>query len=148
MCASTRLQCPANGIMRSLSQLYSQSLCTMSGSQILRERILQTMKSLTYILAGCLAVGMAASLWADVDPDFQTAMKGAAAAIGKVKKNVDAKANAEDMAKDAEDAMQLSREAFGAAMGISKAAKAGNMDEAATQFKALTGTCAGCHKAH
>ena len=125
------------------------------------------MKSLAYLLAGCLAVGIGASVWADVDPDFQTAMKGAAAAIGKVKKNVDAKTNAEDMAKDAEevaqnfrkmggywkqkqadDAMQLCREAFGAAMGISKAAKAGNMDEAATQFKALTGTCAGCHKAH
>src|SRR5260370_7003252 len=106
MCASTRLQCSANGIMRSLSQLYSQSLCTMSGSQILRERTLQTMKSLSYLLAGCLAVGIAASLWADVDPDFQTAMKGAAAAIGRVKKNVDAKANAEPIATAAKEFAQ------------------------------------------
>ncbi len=125
------------------------------------------MKSLAYLLAGCLAVGIGASVWADVDPDFQTAMKGAAAAVGRVKKNVDAKANADDIAKDAEeaaqdfrkmdgywkqkqaeDALELSKAAFGAAMGLSKAAKAGNMDEAAAQFKALTGTCAGCHKAH
>src|SRR5690242_1604480 len=125
------------------------------------------MKALKCLLTGCLAVGIAISLWAEVDPDFQAAMKGAAAACGRVKKNVDAKANPEDMAKDAEevaqnfrkmggfwkqrqadDAMQLCRQAFGAAMGISKAAKAGNMEEAEAQFKALTGTCAGCHKAH
>ena len=125
------------------------------------------MKTLTCLLAGCLAVGIVTSLWAEVDPDFQTAMKGAAAACGRVKKNVEAKANAEDMAKDAEeaaqnfrkmggyfkqkntdDAFEMCKQAFIAAMGVSKAAKAGNMDEAATQLKALNGTCAGCHHAH
>ncbi len=38
------------------------------------------MKTLTSPLAACLAVGIATPLWADVEPDFQTAMKGAAAA--------------------------------------------------------------------
>src|SRR5881628_156298 len=125
------------------------------------------MKTFTCLLTACLAVGIATSLWADVDPDFQTAMKGAAAACGRVKKNVEAKANAEDMAKDAEeaaqnfhkmgdyfkekhtdDALEMCKQAFSAATGVSKAAKAGNMDEAAAQFKTLSGTCAGCHKAH
>ena len=125
------------------------------------------MKALKCLLAGCLTVGIAVSLWAEVDPDFQAAMKGAAAACGRVKKNVEAKANPEDTAKDAEevaqnfrkmgafwkqrqadDAMQLSLRASEAAMGVSNAAKASNMEEAGTQFKALMGTCAGCHKAH
>jgi cytochrome c556 len=125
------------------------------------------MKAMKYLLAVCAAAAIAASLRADVDPAYQTAMKTAAAACQRLKKNVDAKANPEEMAKDAEevaqnfrkmggywkqkqvdDAMQASREAFGAAMAISKAAKAGNMDEAAAQFKTLSGTCAGCHKAH
>ncbi len=125
------------------------------------------MKTIKLLLAGCLIAGIAATLWADVDPDFQAAMKGAAAACGRVKKNVDAKANAEDLAKDAEevaqnfqkmggywkqhqvdDAMQLCRQAFGAAMAVSKAAKAGNMEEATAQFKTLTGICGNCHKVH
>ncbi len=46
------------------------------------------------------------------------------------------------------DALDMCKQAFAAATGVSKAAKAGNMDEAAAQFKTLNGTCAGCHKAH
>src|SRR5437867_2966496 len=125
------------------------------------------MKAMQCLLAGCLSIGMAAFLWAEVDAEFQAAMKDAAAACQRLKKNVDAKANAEDMAKDADeiaqnfrkmggfwkqrqadDAMQSCREAFGAATAVSKAAKTGNMDEAAAQFKTLMGTCAGCHKVH
>lgn len=125
------------------------------------------MKAMQCLLAGCLSIGMGAFLWAEMDADFQAAMKNAAAACQRLKKNVDAKTNPEDMAKDADeiaqdfrkmggfwkqrqtdDAMQSCREAFGAATAVSKAAKAGNMDEAAAQFKTLMGTCAGCHKAH
>src|SRR5690348_3718630 len=104
------------------------------------------MKAIKCLLAAGLVFGIAACLWADVDPDFQAAMKSSAAACGRLKKNVEAKANPEDMAKDAEevaagfrkmgaywkqhqvdDAMKQCREAFGAAMAVSKAAKANNM---------------------
>jgi len=125
------------------------------------------MKTLTCLLAGCLAVGIVTSLWAAVDADFQTAMKGAAAAHGRIKKGVEAKASAEDIAKDADeeaqnfkkigsyfkqnnatDALEICKQAFAAATAVSKAAKAGNMEEAAAQYKTLSGTCASCHHAH
>jgi cytochrome c556 len=124
------------------------------------------MKAMKVVLAGCLAAAIAATLWAEVDADYQAAMKGAAGAVGRLKKDIDAK-SAEDVAKDAkevnqnyhkmgmywkaksaDDALQLCKDGAGAANAIAKAAAAGNMDEAAAQFKTLTGTCAGCHKAH
>jgi cytochrome c556 len=124
------------------------------------------MKAMKFVLAGCLAAAIAATLWAEVDADYQAAMKGAAGAVGRLKKDIDAK-SAEDAAKDAQevaanyrkmggywkahsvdDAMDLCKAGFAAANAVSKAAAAGNMDEAAAQFKTLTGTCGGCHKAH
>ena len=124
------------------------------------------MKAMKFVLAGCLATAIAATLWAEVDADYQAAMKGAAGAVGRLKKDIDAK-SAPDAAKDAQevadnfrkmggywkahsvdDAMQLCKEGRAAAVAVSKAAAAGNMDEAAAQFKTLTGTCAGCHHAH
>src|ERR1700722_5196792 len=124
------------------------------------------MKAMKCVLAGCLAAAIAATLWAEVDADYQAAMKGAAGAFGRLKKDIDAKA-ADDAAKDAtevaqnyrkmgaywkahsaDDAMQLCKDGFAAATAVSKAATAGNMDEAAAQFKNVAGTCAGCHKAH
>ena len=119
------------------------------------------------LMAVALMLGVAGLIWAEVDANFQTAMKAAGAACGRLKKNVEAKGSADDIAKDAEevaqnfrkmgaywkqhqvnDAMDLCRKAFGSAMAVSKAAKAGNMDEVASNFKTLTGTCAPCHTAH
>ena len=58
------------------------------------------MKAMKFVLAGCLAAAIAATLWAEVDADYQAAMKGAAGAFGRLKKDIDAKA-ADDAAKDA-----------------------------------------------
>jgi len=119
------------------------------------------------LLAGCLAFGVIATIWADVDPTYQAAMKGAAGACGRLKKGIDAKASNEDLAKEAEevahgfgkmeaywkehnadDAVTLAKQGHDAAVAAAKAAKAGNSDEVAAAFKNLTSTCGACHKAH
>ena len=119
------------------------------------------------VMAVALALGVAGLIQAEVDKDFQTAMKAAGDACTRIKKNVEAKTNAEEIAKDAEevaknfrkmgaywkqhevaDAMDMCRKSFGAAMEVSKVAKGGNMDEITASFKTLSGSCAGCHKAH
>jgi cytochrome c556 len=131
------------------------------------ERNMLMKKLLQYLLPACVALGLAASLWAAVDADYQAAMKAAGAACGRVKKGIDAKASGDEIAKDAtevadnfkkmgaywmahpaDDAMASCKQGFAAATAIAKAAKAGNMDEVNAEFKNLTGSCGSCHKAH
>lgn len=116
-------------------------------------------------MVSCLAASLLGA--AVSDSDYVTFMKAAAGACGRAKKNVEAKANAADLAKDAaematnfkkiqaywkakkaDDAVTAAKDAAAASNLLAKAAKAGDMAAAETHFKAVTATCGGCHKAH
>ena len=105
-------------------------------------------------------------LLAQSDADYQGWMKTAAAAKGKMEKGVAAKdgavvtsegMNAESAFKQIEafwqkrgvsDAATLAKTAHEAAAAASKAAAAGNFDQAGDETKKLSATCGACHMAH
>lgn len=115
-----------------------------------------------FLLTSALAVGA----FAGDQEDFVAWMKTTGGTMGKLKKELDAKA-LPDAAKDAAslqvvfkhvedyfaktntaDAVTSSQEAEAAAKKLAEAAGAGDADGAAAGLKAVQGTCGGCHKAH
>jgi cytochrome c556 len=117
--------------------------------------------------AVAVIVGVAGGiLLAQTDSDYQAWMKAIAASNGSLQKNLQAKiaAGAADDAKmlesnfkqvegfwgkrNAPDAMKFAQQAQAAAAAVSKAAVAGDFDEAAAQAKSLASNCGGCHMAH
>lgn len=108
----------------------------------------------------------AAAAYADDQTDFVAWMKTTGGTMGKLRKEVDAKAFP-DVAKDAAtlegvfkhvaeyfsktsttDAVESAHAAAAAAKKLEDAANAGNADDAAASLKAVAGSCAGCHMAH
>ena len=105
-------------------------------------------------------------LLAQSDSDYQAWMKAIAASNGSLQKNLQAKiaAGAADDARmlesnfkevegfwakrNAPDAVKFAQQAEAAAAAVSKAAAAGNFDEAGAQAKSLASNCGGCHMAH
>ena len=113
-------------------------------------------------LAGALAAGA----YADDQADFVAWMKTTGGTMGKLRKEVDAKAFS-DVAKDAAtlegvfkhvaeyfaktntaDAVESAHAAAAASKKLADAANASNADDAAASLKAIGGTCGGCHMAH
>lgn len=99
--------------------------------------------------------------------DMPMWMKTIGSTNGSLRKNIEAKkgpeaaADAQKLAEvykqvgayfakagGADDAVALAKKGETAAMDVSTAATAGNMDDAATASKAIGGTCGPCHMAH
>jgi cytochrome c556 len=114
-----------------------------------------------------LTAGLASvALLAQSDADYQGYMKSVNASNGKFQKGINAKdkdvivtegTNLETVFKQVEtfwqkrgvtDAANFAKQAHTAAAAASKAAAAGNFDQAAGEAKNLTATCAGCHMTH
>ena len=116
-------------------------------------------------LAGAVAM-LVGVLLAQSDADYQGWMKTVAATNGSMNKNIaakDAAAVSADATKlqdtfkqvhafwekrGASDAVSLAKQAEDAAASVSKAAAAGNLDQAAADAKGVAATCGPCHMAH
>ena len=117
-------------------------------------------------LVAVIAGAAAGVVLAQTDSDYQPWMKAIAASNGSLQKNLQAK-NADGVAGDAKmlesnfkqvesfwekrnapDAVKFAQQAQAAAVAVSKAAAAGNFDEATAQAKSLAANCGGCHMAH
>lgn len=111
------------------------------------------------------SLALAVSLVAQDDAAFQKNMKAvdahAKALRGmSARTGAEAAENAEKLAglygemkgfwakRNAADAVQSSEDGRMAATQLASAAKAGDAEKAETSFKALSGTCRGCHMAH
>jgi len=111
-----------------------------------------------------LGAGLAILLLAQVDPQYQTWMKAAAANTGALKKALDAKSDADagaaakklegvfgDVAEywekrgDASDAVGFAKEAQSAAKEIASASQG---DDTSASFGKLGAACKNCHAAH
>jgi cytochrome c556 len=109
----------------------------------------------------------AVGVLAQSDINYQGWMKGNAANMGSLNKNIAAKdgaAAASDAQKleatfkqvgafwkargGADDAVNFAMKGEMAAAAVAKAAAAGNLDEAAAQVKSMQANCGGCHMAH
>jgi hypothetical protein len=114
-----------------------------------------------------VAAGLASfALLAQSDAEYQGYMKSVASSNGKFQKGIMAKdagvVTAEGMIletvfkqveafwqkRGVTDAANFAKQAHMAAAAASKAASAGNFDQAAAEGKNLTATCGGCHMAH
>jgi cytochrome c556 len=114
----------------------------------------------------CLGAAFAAGAFADDQADFVAWMKTTGGTVGKLRKEIDAKAFP-DAAKDAatlrevfkhvedyfaktsaDDAVKMAQAAHAAATKLADAAGAGDADGAAAGLKAVQGSCGGCHMAH
>jgi cytochrome c556 len=114
----------------------------------------------------CLGVVLAVGAFADDQADFVTWMKTTGGTMGKLKKEIDAKAFP-DVATDAatlqdvfkhvedyfaktstDDAVKMAQTAGAASKKLAAAAGASDADGAAAGLKAIQGTCGGCHMAH
>ena len=123
------------------------------------------MKKRTAATLLCLATALATMALAD-DAEFQGWMKKTGGTVGKLRKEVEAKAYS-DVATDAnalaevfksvegyfakshtDDAVTMSQASQAAAKKLAEAASAGNADETAAALKAVQGSCGGCHNAH
>ena len=123
------------------------------------------MKKRTAAMLLCLATALATVALAD-DQEFQGWMKKTGGTVGKLRKEVEAKAFP-DVAKDAaaleelfksvesyfakshtDDAVTMAQGSQVAAKKLAEAASAGNADEAAAGMKGVMASCAGCHTAH
>src|SRR5262245_23085270 len=120
----------------------------------------------TIVLPGVAALGLAFSLYAQSEADYQGWMKDLGASRGKMQKAIAAK-QASDVAAEAEkvagiyknlitfwegrkadDAVTLSKTGHTAATELIAAAKAGDDAKIASSVQAINGTCGGCHMAH
>jgi len=121
------------------------------------------MRKLSICAGVLLALGVGA--FAQEDADFQKWMKATASEIGVLRKmenktGADAAASAEKIAvnydhmkafwdkRQASDAAKLSEEGKSAALELVSAAKAGDNEKAGAAFRAIGGTCKGCHDVH
>ena len=114
----------------------------------------------------CLGAALAVGAYADDQADFVTWMKTTGGTVGKLRKEIDAKAFP-DAAKDAatlqavfkhvedyfaktnmDDAVKMAQASSAAAKKLADAAGASDSDAAAASLKAFQGTCGGCHMAH
>jgi cytochrome c556 len=113
-----------------------------------------------------LFLGVCAMGWAQDEDAYKGWMKAAPAAVGGIRKNLEAKSldavvvdakKLEDIfgqsaefwtKKGGADAAGWSKDAQAAAAKVASAAAAGDADGAAAAFKAVTGSCKGCHDAH
>jgi cytochrome c556 len=123
------------------------------------------MKKRTAATLLCLATAFATAAIAD-DAEFQGWMKKTGGTVGKIRKEVEAKAFA-DVATDAtalaevfksvesyfakthtDDAVTMAQGSQAAAKKLAEAATAGNADEVAAGLKGVQASCGGCHTAH
>jgi cytochrome c556 len=114
----------------------------------------------------CLGAALAVGAYADDQADFVTWMKTTGGTVGKLRKEIDAKAFS-DAATDAatlqdvfkhvedyfaktstDDAVKMAQAAGAASKKLADAAGASDADGAAAGLKAIQGTCGGCHMAH
>jgi cytochrome c556 len=126
----------------------------------------EMMKKRTAITLFCLATTFAVGANADDQQDFVAWMKTTGGTMGKLRKEVEAKAFS-DVAKDAAtlqdvfkkvedyfaksnttDAVQSAQGAQAAVKTLAAAAKSENADEVAAGLKGVMGSCSGCHNAH
>jgi mono/diheme cytochrome c family protein len=117
-------------------------------------------------VAAVALLGLFAVSFAQDEQQFQTWMKDNAATTGKLRKQVEAKANSE-VATDAKhlegvykeiaaffekrgaaDAVKIASDSQKASAELAAAATAGDADKMAASMKVITGGCAGCHMAH
>jgi cytochrome c556 len=126
------------------------------------------MKHMRRLYAVTIMVMFAAvGVLAQSDSNYQGWMKGNAANMGSLNKNIAAKdgaAAASDAQKleatfrqvgafwkargGADDAVNFAMKGEMAAAAVAKAAAVGNLDEAAAQVKSMQANCGGCHMAH
>jgi len=114
----------------------------------------------------CLGAALAAGAYAQDQGEFSAWMKTTGGTVGKLRKEIDAKAFP-DAAKDAatlhdvfkhvedyfaktntDDAVKMAQAAGTASQKLADAAGASDADGAAASLKAIQGTCGGCHMAH
>jgi cytochrome c556 len=114
----------------------------------------------------CLGAALAVGAFADDQAEFSAWMKTTGGTVGKLRKEIDAKAFP-DAAKDAatlhdvfkhveeyfskthtDDAVQMAQAASATAQKLADAAAASDGDGAAASLKSLQGMCGGCHMAH
>jgi len=123
------------------------------------------MKKSTAVLLISLAAALATLAMAD-DQEFVGWMKKTGGSVGKIRKEVEAKAYP-DVAKDAtaladvfksvegyfakshtDDAVSMAQAAQAAAKKLADAAGSGDADAVAAAVKGVQASCAGCHGAH
>lgn len=123
------------------------------------------MRKRTAAMLLCLTAVFLATATAD-EQEFQGWMKKTGGTVGKLRKEVEAKAYP-DVATDAaalaevfknvegyfakshtDDAVAMAQSAQAVAKQLADAASSGNADAVAASMKAVGGTCAGCHAAH
>ena len=123
------------------------------------------MKKRTAAILICLASALATVAMAD-DQEFVGWMKKTGGTVGKLRKEVEAKAYP-DVTKDAttlaeifkdvegyfakahvEDAVTMSQSAQAVAKQLAEAASSGDADKVAAGLKSVQASCAGCHGAH
>ena len=114
----------------------------------------------------CLGATLAVGAFADDQADFVAWMKTTGGTVGKLRKEIEAKAFP-DAAKDAatlqevfkhvedyfaktntDDAVKMAQASHAAATKLAEAAAASDADGAAAGLKAVQGSCGGCHMAH
>jgi cytochrome c556 len=114
----------------------------------------------------CLAAALAVAAYADDQADFVGWMKTTGGTMGKLRKEIEAKAFP-DVANDAAtlqgvfkhveeyfaksstaDAVKMAQDAGAASKKLADAAGASDADGVAASVKAIQGTCGGCHMAH
>jgi|SRR5580704_1813186 cytochrome c556 len=123
------------------------------------------MKKRTAAMLICLVAALATVAMAD-DQEFQGWMKKTGGTVGKLRKEVEAKAYP-DVAKDAtalaevfknvedyfakshtDDAVAMAQGARAVAKQLADAAGSGDADAVANTMKGVQASCAGCHTAH
>jgi len=123
------------------------------------------MKKRTAVTLLCLAIAFATAATAD-DQEFQGWMKDTQKTVGKLRKEIEAKAFT-DVATDAatlqeifknvegyfakahtDDAVAMSQAVQTIAKQLADAATSGNAEGAAASLKGVMANCAGCHAAH
>ena len=123
------------------------------------------MKKRTAAMLLCLGTAFATLAMAD-DQEFVGWMKKTGGTVGKLRKEVEAKAYP-DVAKDAtalaeifknvedyfakshtDDAVVMSQSAQAVAKQLATAAASGDADAVASTLKGVQASCAGCHTAH
>ena len=121
-----------------------------------------------FAVAAVALLGLIAVSFAQDEQQYQAWMKDNAATVGKLRKEVEAKANS-DVATDARhlegiykqivgffekrgpgaaDAVKLAGDSAKASADLAAAATAGDADKMAASLKIITGNCATCHMAH
>jgi cytochrome c556 len=120
----------------------------------------------TAVTLFCLTAALAVGAFADDQTDFVAWMKTTGGTMGKLRKEVEAKAFS-DAAKDAAtlqdvfkrvedyfaktntaDAVTSAQAAGAASKKLADAASASDADATSASLKSVMGTCGGCHMAH